>query len=342
MDFSFVIVAVVLVVAMDFTNGFHDAANMVATVIVARAMSPMVAIIVVSIATFAGPILGGTAVASTIGSFVTIEHVDPRMGFHVITAAVLATISWNLITWRRGLPSSTSHALVAALAGAASAALGFGHVHWGFMDLANGQLTGFAKIVAALLISPLIGFLMAFLLHKLVSRLMTRARPSANRWIRRGQWLTAPALGFAHGTNDAQKSMGVLAALLVCTGHDSGGGIPLWVIVLCSTAITTGTLIGGWRIVKTLGYEIYHLRPLSALDSQVSSAAMIVTASMWGGPVSTTHVVSASIMGVGAAERPRSVRWSKVNEIAMNWVATLPASALLGAGFVRLLSWGLP
>jgi len=240
-------------------------------------------------------------------------------------------VGWNLITWRWGIPSSSSHALVGSLCGAVGVGVGLDHVVWGFGSISTGHLVGVSKIGAALLLSPLLGFGIGFLVQRLMLRALARATPRANRSLRRGQWATAAALAFSHGTNDAQKGMGILTLVLWTGGVLPGFAVPLWVVALCASAITLGTLTGGWRIVRTLGFGIYRIRPLHGFDSQLASAGIVLGAGLLGGPVSTTHVVSSTIMGIGAAERPRSVRWGKAREIVLTWAVTLPGAAILGA-----------
>jgi len=328
-----VVLGVLLVVVFDFTNGFHDASNMVATIIASRALTPAQAIVLISVFSFVGPLLGGTAVADTIGSFVQLGDTEPGIALAVTSSGLAAAVVWNLLTWRWGIPSSSSHALVGGLCGAVGTAIGLDHVVWGLAALGGGRLEGVAKIAAALLLSPLLGFGAGFVLQRLMRRLLARATPRANRGLRRAQWVTAAALAFSHGTNDAQKGMGVMTLVLLTGGQLQSFVVPLWVVALCAGAITLGTVSGGWRIVRTLGFGIYRIRPLHGFDSQLASAGVVLGAGMLGGPVSTTHVVSSSIMGIGAAERPRAVRWSRAREIVLTWVITLPGAAALGAGF---------
>ena len=325
------IAAVVIVLAFDYTNGFHDAANIIATVIASRAMRPLEAVLVVGVFEFLGPLLGGTAVANTIGGFVELEGMSAAHGMSVVLCALGGAIAWNLLTWLKGIPSSSSHALVGGLIGAVTIAAGADHVVWGFRQLAHGELTGVTKVLLGLMLSPLAGFLAGYLLQRLAALLTRAARPSLNRSLRRTQYLTAAGLAFSHGTNDAQKSMGLLTLALLLGGHLERFVVPGWVMIACATAMTLGTLTGGWRIVRTLGFAIYRVRPLHALDSQLASAATVLGASLAGAPVSTTHVVATSIMGVGAAEHPRAVRWGKAGEIATTWVITIPAAASLAA-----------
>jgi PiT family inorganic phosphate transporter len=327
------IVTVIVALLFDYTNGFHDAANIVATMIASRAMLPAHAVLLVAVFEFLGPLLGGTAVANTIGNFVDLNGVDPRLALSILLCGLLGAISWNLITWWKGIPSSSSHALVGALAGAVVVSVGIGHVVWGFTELGHGRLTGVTKVLLALLLSPLLGFWVAYAAHKVMSRLLAGAHPMINRDLRRAQLFTAAWLAFSHGANDGQKSMGILTLVLLLGGFIPTFAVPFWVMLACSIAISLGILSGGWRIVRTLGFAIYKVRPLHAIDSQITSAAVIFGASMLGAPVSTTHVVATSIMGVGYAERPKAVRWKKAAEIAKTWIITIPCAALMGILF---------
>lgn len=330
-------VAVIVVLIFDYTNGFHDASNIVATVIASRAMTPVQAVCVVATFEFLGPILGGTAVANTIGKFVDVSSLKPVASVTVILAGIVGAITWNLGTWWFGIPSSSSHALVGGLAGAVIVAAGPQYVVWGFSELVtHGHVTGVTKVLLGLVISPVIGFFVGFGIHRLMGRLLQGARPRANTHLRRMQWVTSAGLAFSHGANDAQKSMGIITMVLVLGGSLDRFAVPLWVIIACASAITLGILSGGWRIVRTVGFGIYKVRPLHALDAQLTSAAVIFGASLLGAPVSTTHVVSSSIMGIGASERPKAVRWAKAQEIVSTWVVTIP-----GAGLVAVLASGI-
>ncbi|MBU1235647.1 MAG: inorganic phosphate transporter [Gammaproteobacteria bacterium] len=334
--------AVLIVLLFDYTNGFHDAANIIASAIASRAMTPVQAVVVVGIAEFLGPLLGGTAVANTIGSFISLDDIAAPAALTIIVCGLVGAIAWNLFTWWRGIPSSSSHALVGGLAGAVVVSAGPDHVAWGFVELAQGHITGVTKVLAALLLSPLAGFWVGFLLHRFMVGLLRRARPSMNRNLRKAQWLTAAGLGFSHGANDAQKSMGILTLVLLLGGFIDKFEVPFWVMLACATAITCGILSGGWRIVRTLGFAIYKVRPLHAIDSQLTSAAVIFAASAIGAPVSTTHVVATSIMGIGASERPKAVRWAKAGEIATTWVITIPGAAAVSVAFSYLLRTVMP
>jgi PiT family inorganic phosphate transporter len=332
------VVTVLVVLVFDYTNGFHDAANIVATVIASRAMTPAQAVIIVGVFEFLGPLLGGTAVANTIGKFVHLEDVAPVLSLTVLLCGLLGAIAWNFVTWWKGIPSSSSHALVGGLVGAVVVAVGADHVAWGFADLVgHGKVTGVTKVLLALVLSPLVGFWCGFLLHRTMLWLLRAARPSANHALRKAQFVTAAGLAFSHGANDAQKSMGILTLVLLLGGFIPSFDVPFWVMITCAAALTLGIMSGGWRIVRTLGFAIYRVRPVHALDSQLTSAAVILAASALGAPVSTTHVVATSIMGIGASERPRAVRWVKTREIATTWVITIPGAAGMSALLVALM-----
>jgi PiT family inorganic phosphate transporter len=321
------VVAVAIVLFFDYTNGFHDASNIIATVIASHAMTPVQAATVVGIFEFLGPILGGTAVADTIGKFVDVSALEASVSMVIILYGIFGAITWNLSTWWFGIPSSSSHSLVGGLVGAVVAAAGPSYVVWGFSELGDGHLTGVTKVLFALIVSPIIGFWTGFLIHRVLGFLLRAARPSANRHLRRVQWLTSAGLAFSHGANDAQKSMGIITMILLLGGFIDRFDVPFWVIFSCAAAITLGILSGGWRIVRTVGFGIYKVRPLHAFDAQLTSASVIFSASVIGAPVSSTHVVSSSIMGIGASERPKAVRWAKAKEIVSTWIITMPGSA---------------
>ena len=324
------VAAIIIVLIFDYTNGFHDAANIVATVIASRAMTPVQAVVIVGVFEFLGPLLGGTAVANTIGKFITLGDVPSKISLTILLCGLLGAIVWNMLTWWKGIPSSSSHALVGGLAGAVVVAVGADHVVWGFGELLqHGKFTGVTKVLLALVLSPLIGFWAGFLIHRAMTFLLRGARPAINRNLRQAQFITSAALAFSHGANDAQKSMGILTLVLLLGGFIPEFKVPFWVMLACASALVLGILSGGWRIVRTLGFAIYKVRPLHALDSQLTSAAVIFSASAFGAPVSTTHVVATSIMGIGASERSKAVRWAKAKEIATTWVITIPGAALV-------------
>lgn len=325
-----IVLVVVLALAFDLSNGFHDASNAIAAPVATGAMRPGQAVTVSAVFNLLGPILVGTAVADTVGGILA---VDPALMVGVLACSLLAALGWNLATWWWGLPSSSSHALVGAMVGAGLVTAGTGAVVWGGFD--GLRPSGVVGVLVALAISPLLGAGVGWLGEVLARRALRRARRGVERGVRRGEWVTAAALAFAHGANDAQKTMGLITAALLAVGAISTFAVPLWVKVACATALTVGSALGGWRIVRTIGRGIYRLRPLDGLVSQASSAGVIGGAALLGAPVSTTHVVASSVVGVGAARRRRHVRWPVVQEILAAWLVTMPACAL-AAG---LLAW---
>jgi len=331
------IATIAIVLIFEYTNGFHDAANIIATVIASRAMTPVQAVLLVAFFEFLGPLLVGTAVANTIGTFITLDDLDRVLALVIVLCGLVGAIAWNLLTWWFGIPSSSSHALVGGLAGVVMVAASAGHVVWGFGDLLHGHLNGVAKVIVALILSPLIGFWVGFALHKTMLALLRGAHPSINRDLRHLQFVTSAGLAFAHGANDAQKSMGILTLVLLLAGFIPTFEVPFWVMLACSLAITLGILSGGWQIVRTLGFSIYKIRPLHALDSQMTAAGVILGSSLFGAPVSTTHVVASSIMGIGASERPKAVRWGKAREIVATWLITIPGAALMAISCYLLI-----
>jgi PiT family inorganic phosphate transporter len=327
-----VIAAILIAIAFDFTNGLHDAANAMAALVVTRAGPPAAAVVWVSIFHILGPLIAGTAVASTIAGIV---RVDPNDVVPVVGAALTAAFSWNLLTWWWGLPSSSSHALVGGLAGAALAEAGMHAVNWGGFD--GLRPTGVVGVLVGLAISPVLGFVAAFAVLAGARRVLRRARRGVEHPIRRSEWVTSAALAFSHGTNDAQKTMGIVTLLLVAGGALSKFEVPVWVKLVAGASLTIGTSLGGWRIVRTLGSRVYPLRPLDGLTSQASSAGVILGAAALGAPVSTTHVVASSVVGVGSQQRWRHVRWGVVREMGLAWIVTLPACALLAT--LALVPW---
>ena len=337
------VVTVVFVLVFDFTSGFHDAANIVATVIASRAMTPAQAVAVVGFFEFLGPLLGGTAVANTIGGFVSVSDLPAAHSVAIVLSGLSGAIAWNLLTWRLGIPSSSSHALVGGLAGAVCVAAGGDHVVWGFGELlSHGKFTGVTKVLLALLLSPVAGFVIGFLLHRTMSWILRAARPAINRHLRMAQFVTSAGLSFAHGANDAQKSMGILTLVLMLGGFIPHFAVPWWVMLACAGTLTLGVISGGWRIVRTLGFSIYRVRPLHALDSQLTAAVVVMGASLAGAPVSTTHVVTSSILGIGASEHPRAVRWQTARSIAVTWLITLPGAAVMAVVVYALIHAFLP
>jgi PiT family inorganic phosphate transporter len=312
------LVLLILALAFDFLNGFHDSANIVATVITSRSLHPRVALLLAAASEFAGPFLFGVAIATTVGD--ELLRLD-IISLQVVIAALVAGVLWNLITWYLGIPSSSSHALLGGL-------LGGGVVSGG---LAIVKLSGLLKILLALLISPIAGLLVGFLLMRFTLWSVRRATPSINQVFRRVQVATLIGLGLSHGTNDAQKTMGVIAMGLVAAGLQDRFTVPTWVIALSAVSIALGTSLGGWRLIRTLGARMFRIRPVHGFTSQLSGAAVILGAALLGGPVSTTQVMSSAILGTGAGERINKVRWGILRDMAVAWILTIPITAGLAA-----------
>ncbi len=319
------IAVVALSLCFDFLNGVHDSSNIVATMISSRAFSPRVALWTIAVAEFSGPFIFGVAVANTIGH----EVVDPKaISTEIVLAALTSAILWNLLTWFLGVPSSSSHALIGGIVGAVTVGAGWQAI----------ELRGLYKILIPLFTSPIIGFTVGFVLLRVITALCLDATPRINDLFKRSQIVTGIALALSHGTNDSQKTMGVITLALLTTGYIKSFAVPTWVIILCASMIALGTATGGWRLIRTLGGKFYKIRPVDGFSSQLTSAAVIIGASLIGGPVSTTQVVSSAIIGVGTAERANKVRWGVAQEIVTAWVLTLPASAVVAAGVYWVLT----
>ncbi len=330
------IVAISLALFFDFSNGFHDAANVVATMITTRALSPRKALILASVCEFIGPFLFGTAVAQMIGkNIVDISTFDSsalHLSMLLIIAALIGAIMWNLLTWFFGLPSSSSHALIGGMIGAVLVAYGPDKILWG----------GLFYVLVSLVLSPLLGLMVGWLFLRMTFYLSRDATPKINYFFNRMQIPSSIALALSHGANDAQKSMGLISMSLVILGFSPSFYVPWWVVASCAAAIALGTASGGWKIIKTMGSKIYRLRSVHAFCAQTSSATVILGAALIGGPVSTTHVVSSSIMGVGAGQRVSAVRWGVVKNIILAWFITIPASAVMAGLSFYLIQKILP
>ena len=326
-------IALVFVFAFAFTNGIHDASNAIATLVATRAATPAQAMVLASVFNTLGPLLVGAAVASTIGGIVA---VDGRAAIDVIAAGLVAAVAWNLLTWRLGLPSSSGHALVGGLVGAALAQGGTDAVHWGGLD--GLRPVGVIGTALALAVAPVLGGLAGLVTTRALRRGLRRATRRWRHPIRAGEWAMSAGLAFSHGANDAQKAVGLLAALLVADGRLASPSAPTWAVLACAASLTAGTAIGGWRIVKKVGRGIYRIQPVEGLASQGASAGVIFGASLAGAPVSTSQVVASSIVGVGGGRRRwRHVRWAAVGDMALAWALTIPATAALGAAALLLL-----
>ena len=319
---------VICALAFDFINGFHDTANAIATSVSTKALRPRHAIILAAVMNFVGA-MTFTGVAKTISK----DIVDPftlHNGSVVILAALLAAITWNLITWYYGIPSSSSHALIGSIAGAAIAAEGFHSLNYG----------GFVKIIEALLISPVIAFVVGFIVYSIFKVGFKNFNlTKTNRNFRYIQIATAALQSYSHGTNDAQKSMGIITMALIASNylpHDAE--VPHWVQISCAIAMGLGTSIGGWKIIKTVGGKIMKIRPINGVAADLTGAAIIFGATYIHLPVSTTHVISSGILGVGSAHRIKGVKWGTAQRMLITWVITLPISALLAALFFSILN----
>jgi PiT family inorganic phosphate transporter len=320
-----ILVAVIILgLGFDLLNGIHDSSNVVATMISSRAFSPRVALGVTALANFAGPFVFGVAVAETIGNEVVSAKTINTV---VILAALVSAILWDLFTWYLGFPSSSSHALIGGIIGAVVMDSGWGVI----------KLPGLIKVLTALFTSPIIGFIVGLFLLRLIVSLSWKATPRINALFKRSQIVTGITLALSHGTNDAQKTMGIITLALLTAGYIKVFAVPLWVIIICASMIALGTAVGGWRLIRTLGGKFYKIRPIDGFASQLASSIVILGASLVGGPVSTTQVVGSSIMGAGAGERANKVRWGVAQEMAAAWLLTIPSSALVGAGVYLLL-----
>ena len=330
----YVLAIILIAFAFDFINGFHDSANAIATIVGTRVLNPLAAVIWAATFNFAAVFLGSTAVAKAVSSgFVVQSIVTPS----VICAGLLGAITWNLITWYWGIPSSSSHALIGGFAGAAVGKAGFGALLWG---------RKWIETLSFIVISPLLGMMIGFVLMVLVFNLFQKASPRrVDTVFRPGQLISSAAMGIAHGSNDAQKTIGIIVGLLVASKAQFAGQtgigsflyiesvaqIPAWIKLTAFTCISLGTLFGGWRIVHTMGSRITKLRPVSGFCAEAGGAIAILTASSLGIPVSTTHTITGSIVGVGATNRVSAVRWGIARRIVWAWVLTIPAAATISA-----------
>ena len=321
MDLAIIIAVVVVALVFDYTNGFHDAANAIATSVSTRALTPRIALVMAAVMNFVGAFLG-QKVASTV-SDVIVPGGSPTHGLVIVMAGLLGAIAWNLFTWYFGLPSSSSHALIGGLVGAALASGSV--VHWPVI---------IDKVLIPMILSPLVGFALSFALMLGIMWAFRRRNPQrTQRGFRLAQSLSAAAMALGHGLQDAQKTMGVIFLALLTGGFvSSGDGLPIWVIVAAATAISLGTYSGGWRIMRTLGRRIIHLDPARGFASEtVAASVLYTTAFVFEAPISTTHIITSSVMGAGATKRLSAVRWGVAKTILVAWVSTFPAAGLMAA-----------
>jgi PiT family inorganic phosphate transporter len=320
MSFHIMVFLIVVALAFDFMNGFHDAANSIATIVSTGAMSPQMAIIWAAFFNFIAFLFFGLSVAATVGKGI----IDPAViDQNVVLGALCGAIAWDIITWYYGIPSSSSHALIGGLAGAAVAKGGVGTL----------VASGFLKTMLAIVLSPVLGFVIGAFLMIVVAWIGAGSTPRRmDRWFKRLQFVSAALYSLGHGTNDAQKTMGIIWMLLIAASLiGPKDALPLWVVLACQTAMGLGTLFGGWRIVKTMGMKITKLRPISGFCASASGATTLFLATALGVPVSTTHTITGSIIGVGAVHKLSAVRWGVAGNIVWAWVLTIPCSAFIAA-----------
>ncbi|MCV4234437.1 inorganic phosphate transporter [Virgibacillus sp. LDC1] len=320
------VIVVFLALAFDFINGFHDTANAIATSVSTRALKPRVAILLAASMNFIGAMMF-TGVAKTIGGSIA----DPTKldnGIEVVIATLLAAIIWNLVTWWFGLPSSSSHALIGALAGAVFVGAGSDMLNYG----------GFKDIVLALVLSPIIAFVIGYLVMQLLKVIFAKRSPhTVNKGFRTMQIFTAALQSFTHGTNDAQKAMGIITFALVTSGQLTEMEVPLWVKISAATAMALGTSVGGWKIIKTMGTKIFKIEPINGFAADFSAASVIFSATLLHLPISTTHAITSAILGVGSAKRFSAVKWSLAGRIVVTWFITIPITAVLAGVIFKIL-----
>jgi len=314
-----VVLLVVLAIAFDFMNGFHDAANSIATVVSTGVLKPGQAVVFAAFFNLVAIFVFHLSVAATVGKGI----VQPGIvDVHVVFGALIGAITWNLVTWYYGIPSSSSHALIGGIVGAVMAKAGAGAL----------VASGIWKTVAFIFVSPVLGFVLGSAMMVVVAWVCRRATPSRiDRWFRRLQLVSAGAYSLGHGGNDAQKTIGIIWMLLIATGHSAIDAPPLWVIVSCYTAIALGTMFGGWRIVKTMGQKITKLKPVGGFCAETGGALTLFLATALGIPVSTTHTITGAIVGVGSVQRASAVRWGVAGNIVWAWIFTIPAAAFVAA-----------
>ena len=319
-SFEVIVLLVAVALVFDFMNGFHDAANSIATIVSTQVLRPQYAVVWAAFFNFIAFLFFGLHVANTIGTGVIETSI---VDHYVIFGALVGAIAWNVVTWYYGIPSSSSHALIGGLGGAAVA-------KGGFPALVG---SGFLKISFAIVLSPLLGFVLAMLLMALIGHLLFRSRPhKVDGWFRHLQFLSASLYSLGHGGNDAQKTMGIIAMLLFAAGLSGPTfQVPLWVVLACQAAMALGTLFGGWRIVRTMGMKITKLRPVGGFCAETGGAATLFLATGLGVPVSTTHTITGAIIGVGAVNKLSAVRWGVAENIVVAWILTIPCSAFISA-----------
>ncbi|NMB77641.1 MAG: inorganic phosphate transporter [Methanomicrobiales archaeon] len=334
------ILTILLALAFTFTNGFQDASSIAATFIASRSATPKTGIILVAVMSFFGAMLGGSAVAFTLTGLVDAPG-GGRVELIILFAALVTAVLWNLVTWKIGLPSSSTHSLIGGLVGAGIAAAGTGCIFWGLEELfgPSHELAGFTKILAFFVISLLIGFIGSFVMHRATGILLRNAKRSANRPIIALNWCAAAVMAFSNAANDTQKQMGMIAMVLVASGLALTADVPFWARAACAVLLSLGTISGGWRIMNTLGRRIFRIEPVHSFDSQVFSASSLAISTLAGAPVSSTQVITMSVLGVGAAENPKKVKWDVGKHILVAMIVTIPVTMLISGIIFSLLSF---
>ena len=319
------IIVIALALIFDFLNGVHGSSNIVATMVSSRAFRPWLALLIIGAAEFIGPFLFGVAVAKTVGA----QIVDTRViTYNILIASLISCVAWNFLTWFLGLPSSPSHGLVGGLVGAT--VLGVG--------LSALRMQGLTKVLIALFITPLISFGFGYITTKLIFFLVRNATPRVNDFFKESQLITAVLLALSQGSNDAQKTMGIIVLSLIIDKNMFAFSVPLWVMAVSAAGMALGTVLSGARLIRTLGSKFYRIRPIDSFSAQTASLILMVGSSFLGLPVSTTQLISSSIIGVGSAERLGKIRWNVANDILVSWILTIPATAALAAGVYWLLA----
>ena len=317
-DLTFVIIVIAIALVFDFVNGFHDSANSIATVVATNVLRPRNAVMMAAFWNFIGAFVFSVAVATTIGKGI----IDTKaVSAQLILGALIGAIAWNLITWYYGLPSSSSHALIGGLIGAGIVASGFQSI----------ILPGLEKVIIFIFVAPIVGFICAIIFSVIMMWAFSKKKPAKiNNYFRKLQLVSSSFYSLGHGTNDAQKTMGIISLLLFTSGYISSFYVPKWVIIISHASIALGTYFGGWRIIKTMGLKITKLTPFHGFAAETSGGLVLFVTALFGIPVSTTHVISGSIMGVGSVKRASGVRWQIARRIIWAWVLTIPIAAIIG------------
>jgi len=332
------ILIILIGLVFTLTNGLHDSSSVVATFINCGAGNPKQAILLASISGVAGAVFGGNQVADAISEIISLPTETSLL--IILFSAILGATLWDIITWKLGLPSSSTHSYIGGIIGAVIVSSGWQHVLWGWDELlsSNHEMTGIAKVVIALIISPVIGFILAFVLEKVSELLLRNANTKVNRPIKKAQWFIVSLLAFTNGSNDIQKVMGIFVLALAAASGSSVEAAPLWMRLSGGLAMFVGTMTGGWRIIKTLGRGIFDIKPINSINSQLASLGSVFSANLIGAPVSSTQIIVGSIMGVGAADDYKMVNWKIVKEIFVAWFISIPLAGIIAALVYMILN----